>query len=782
MSQWRPGLFRAALTGPEMTTEIATARRRWATYWIIGIGLAVPGLFGNGIDWRGSAQLHTVMETASTLLAVLIGVMALVRYYSRPASLFLFIGAGFIGTAFLDGFHTIVTSTYFKPMMPSDLPSLIPWSWVASRQFLAILMFLSWLDWLRENRLGSAGRNFERVVYTGTAIFTLASFLFFAFVPLPRAYYPELLFQRPEEFAPALFFLLALIGYLRKGRWRNDAFEHWLVLSLIVGFVGQAAYMSLSGQLFDYEFDLAHALKKVSYICVLSGLLINMYVVFRREVATTRSLKASENRVRAIVDNIFDGIITINDRGIIQSINPATEEIFGYPASQLIARNIKMLTPEPHRSAHDGYIQNYLNTGEAKIIGIGREVEGQRADGSTFPMELEIAELWVAGERLFLGIVRDITERKKADQAKSDFVSTVSHELRTPLTSIKGSLGLIRSGSVGQLPEKLESMLEIAYNNSDRLVLLINDILDMDKINAGKMDFQMLPMEVISLIDDAIEANKGYGEEYGVSFVRLGLEEPALVLGDKDRLMQVMSNLMSNAAKFSPEGETVELSVSRRQDLIRVAVRDKGPGVSDEFKADIFEKFSQADSSDTRQKGGTGLGLSITKAIVKRHGGTIGFDSRAGSGATFYIDLPQLERPPEVSPPSANDDGKPRILHVEDNEDVRRVIAALLAGTAQVITAGSIGEARDLLRRQEFDLVILDLILPDGDGETLLPLPARPGRSRTPAIVFSVNDVSPRTTTGIKAVLVKSQTSNEHLLQTIRAVIEAGMANSHQEE
>ena len=256
--------------------------RRITAYWIIGLGLMLGYAATRGSIWIGGAQLHTVMEAVSTLLAMIVGTMALVRFYAKKNNTFLFIGTGFLGTSFLDGYHAIVTSAFFKPLMPSDLPALIPWSWVASRQFLSIFMFLSILAWLREQRLGESSRISERTVYVFATLFTLASFLFFAFVPLPPAYYPEIIFHRPEEFLPALFFAMALVGYLRKGEWRHDIFEHWLVLSLIIGCASQAGFMSFSGQLFDMEFDAAHLLKKVSYICVLTGLLINMLSIFRQ--------------------------------------------------------------------------------------------------------------------------------------------------------------------------------------------------------------------------------------------------------------------------------------------------------------------------------------------------------------------------------------------------------------------------------------------------------------------------------------------------------------------
>ena len=276
----------------------SASRRAWS-YGVVAIGLILGYGALRGSDWQGAAALHTVMESVSTLLAVIVGAMALVRYYTKKETIFLFIGAGFLGTAFLDGYHAVVTSAYFKPMMPSDLPSLIPWSWVASRQFLSIFMVLSWLAWLREERLGATGRFTETTVYLFSLVFTLASFLFFLTVPLPRAYYPELLFHRPEEFVPAAFFALALAGYLRKGHWKTDVFEHWLILSLIIGLVGQAAFMSFSGGLFDFEFDAAHLLKKVSYVCVLIGLLTNMSVTFRREESVSRELRL---RVEEAID------------------------------------------------------------------------------------------------------------------------------------------------------------------------------------------------------------------------------------------------------------------------------------------------------------------------------------------------------------------------------------------------------------------------------------------------------------------------------------------------
>ncbi len=266
-------------------------KKRKRVYYGLFILLFISYWLMRGNNWQGSTELHTIMEVIATLLAFIVGILALLRFYTKENNTFLFIGSGFIGTGLLDGYHAVVTSTFFIHYFPSVPSHLIPWSWIASRLFLSVLMLISWWAWKREGRLGEKGIISERLVFAGVGALTLISFLFFAFAPLPRAYYPELFFGRPEEFVPALFFLLALIGYLRKGWWKNSAFEHWLVLSLIVGFMGQAMFMSFSYHLFDFEFDAAHLLKKVSYICVLIGLLTNFYYLFRKSEKQTAELK-----------------------------------------------------------------------------------------------------------------------------------------------------------------------------------------------------------------------------------------------------------------------------------------------------------------------------------------------------------------------------------------------------------------------------------------------------------------------------------------------------------
>jgi signal transduction histidine kinase len=230
------------------------------------------------------------------------------------------------------------------------------------------------------------------------------------------------------------------------------------------------------------------------------------------------------------------------------------------------------------------------------------------------------------------------------DQMKNEFISTVSHELRTPLTSIKGSLGLISGGVAGNISPDTRHLVNIAEKNTERLLLFINDLLDMEKIESGKMDFNFDKLSVKSLIVRAIEVNSGYAKEHNITFLDISSDDDdddddVFVFADDDRLMQVMSNLMSNAAKFSPDGDVVEINTYRKGKIICISVTDRGPGIPEGFHSRIFKKFSQSDSSDTRKVGGTGLGLSICKVIIEKHNGHIGFNSVEGKGASFYIEL-----------------------------------------------------------------------------------------------------------------------------------------------
>jgi PAS domain S-box-containing protein len=362
------------------------------------------------------------------------------------------------------------------------------------------------------------------------------------------------------------------------------------------------------------------------------------------------SLRKSEAHLKAIIDNTIDGLITIDNKGIILRYNRGCEEIFGYTTNEALGRNVSMLMPKPDSDRHDSYLERYARTGEKRFIGVRREATGLHKKGHTVDLEVAVAEIKVGDEVLFSGIVRDITERKKIERIKSEFISMVTHELRTPLTSIVGSISLLRSGSLGPLPEKAQRMVGLAHDNGVHLTNLINDILDIDKIEGGHLTFRHVNSNLKTLIENAANLNAGCAKEHAATIVVDEIPPDIFIVTDPDRFQQIMGNLLSNAAKFSPPGGEVTVSAEARGPIVRISVCDQGPGIPEEFQTRIFSKFAQADSSDARQKGGTGLGLSIAKAIVERMGGRIGFETQAGKGATFYFDL--IAHRESVAPPS----------------------------------------------------------------------------------------------------------------------------------
>jgi PAS domain S-box-containing protein len=629
------------------------------------------------------------------------------------------------------------------------------------------------------------------------------------------------------------------------------------------------------------------------HLCYYEGFVFD--ITHRKQVEDT--LQRREIKHRALLDAMPDLMFFVNHEGTLLSYRAGKGRTWRVSLDALIGKRVTDLLPETSAHRSQQYIQKALATGTMQIFEFQFPIEGLLHDYE--------ARLVVSGYNEVLAIVREITERKKAERLKNEFVSIVSHELRTPLTSIRGSLGLIMGTMAQDLPPRARTMVEIAHKNSERLVSLVNDILDIDKIESGKMVFDLQPVELDSLLLQAIEANRAYGEQFGVTFVIETTLPNVQVYADSDRLLQVLTNLLSNAAKFSSQGSTVRLSLTRNasDSTLHVAVRDSGPGIPEEFQSHIFQKFAQADSSDTRQKGGSGLGLSISKAIIEKMGGKIGFESQTGVGTTFFFALPEwheegqvydsVQHHPRVlicedTPDLASmlslmlhhhgfntdiayntdqarqflannqyaamtldlvmpgqsgvdfirelrgqectrhlpivvvsaiaqqgrqeleggafevadwldktadhgqlvaavrraiarrTDEKPRILHIEDDSDVIEVVAAIIGDTAHMVNASNLEEARDQVQRQAFDLIILDLGLPDGSGLQLLPLLRDPTRKPVPIMIFSADEVGSDTAHHVAAALVKSRTSNAELLETIRSLIGMHTMEEHQ--
>jgi PAS domain S-box-containing protein len=512
------------------------------------------------------------------------------------------------------------------------------------------------------------------------------------------------------------------------------------------------------------------------YIMLLVTLLVSALSLelIRHSMRQREALRDGAARISTIVNNIVDGIVTVDADGAIESINQSAERMFGYGASEVLGKKFIVLLEEFCRNTYLDQLRDVSGDHVTHSF-LTDECEGlgQRQDGSTFPIELAINQVKVKGRRLLIHIVRDVTERKQADQKlrlaasvfenategivvtdldgtiqsvnpaylaitqyrgeellgknprllksgrqdrefyermwasingsghwqgeiwnqrkngeifpqwvsinaikdhrgrtsnyvgvawdiselkasqrmKEEFITTISHELRTPLTSVLGSLGMLTGNMTEQLPERAQRLIALAHSNSRRLVRLISDLLDIEKIEAGKMTFQFEPLELTALVYRVIEDSKALAEQAQVTISCQTLATDTWVNGDADRLMQALSNLLSNAIKFSPPGESVEVVVGAHGSMFRVEVTDHGPGIPKEFHSQIFKKFAQADQSNRGGKAGTGLGLSIVKLILQQHGGLIDFQSTSGVCTTFCIDLPRTDemRPATVA-------------------------------------------------------------------------------------------------------------------------------------
>ncbi len=510
-----------------------------------------------------------------------------------------------------------------------------------------------------------------------------------------------------------------------------------------------------------------------------------------QEAVETRdaSLRKSEAHLQAIVDNTIDGLITIDRRGIILRYNRGCEDIFGYTIDQAIGKNVSILMPRKEAAEHDGYLERYARTGQARFIGVQREVKGRHKDGRPIDLEVAIAEIKVGDDVLFSGIVRNITERKKIERIKSEFVSTVTHELRTPLTSIMGSLGLLRSGALGAVSEKSLRMINLAHDNGARLVNLINDILDIDKIEAGHLVLKQVSSNLKALIEQAADLNAACAEQHGATIRMDSIPDDIVVDTDPDQFQQVIGNLLSNATKFSPRGGQVTISTTMKGQMVHICIADHGPGIPVAFRDHVFQKFAQADSSDTRQKGGTGLGLSIAKAIIERLGGSIGFETQSGIGTTFHFDLParresvapatQVEpeidkgRVLRVNPRRQPQSGLARVLHVEDDAGTCAVVAESIADIAEVTSVPTAEQAREILIENSFDLIILDMLLPGENGDSVLRFLQERTTAPPRVLVFSVLEMSVSKWPPVMRALVKSRTDidtlRNHILELLNS-------------
>jgi len=611
-----------------------------------------------------------------------------------------------------------------------------------------------------------------------------------------------------------------------------------------------------------------------------------------RARAAEEALKASEATFRGAMEGASIGMALEELDGRWVSVNRALCRILGMEEADLLYLGPAAFT-HPVDAHADADQRRRLLAGEIASFQIEKRWRNRSGGVVWTHQSISLDQAADGSPRRLILQIQDITERRQIELMKSEFVSMVSHELRTPLTSIRGALGLVLGTMARDLPQRAVHLVDIAHKNSERLIPLVNDILDLDKIDSGMVRVDLAEADSVDLVRQAIEATRSFCDKYGVRVVAEIPATPAGIRVDEGRFIQVITNLLSNAAKFSPRDGTVEVALVIADRRVRVAVRDHGPGIPDEFRPKIFGRFAQADSATTRAKGGSGLGLHICRQLVSLMGGTIDFESTVGAGSTFWVEFPLIERlaepvdlmwvdrPPEapapdlrritylaadgpatdflvtaiaeagaeaspqltpetaavvvdvaaIATPAATDlrarldelgDGRPpvfllavgaadgeaaaaaraawaardiwtvepgaprqivgriaaitgaasrglpRILHVEDDDDLAAVVAAGLSGLADVTCVARATQALRVLAAERFDLVVIDPALPDGDG--LAPLVPRLAEMSIPFMILSADEWADEASSAV-ASLVKSRVDERQLVDTILSIL-----------
>jgi len=649
---------------PSLGRDRAGARA--AAYCALAAGLLLLFMAIRGADWTVSGSLPRAFELAAALIALVVGILALVRYYSRKNDTLLLIGSAMIGVAVLDTYHLFVTTGVPFPLMPAQSRVTEPWSWFSSRMFMSIMMLWSFTAWRRENRTGERGLSELRIYFEVGAI-TLLSIALFGLVSLPAAIRPTGPIPRPFELLPGALFATATIGYLSKGNWRKRPFEVWLIPALIVSAAIQWLFIPFSTSPVDAWATVSHVLKLLSYGYILIGLVASMFGLYRRleraalhiehsnealrgEIDDRKSAEAaarrSEERYRTILETIQEGYFEVDLAGNFVFWNESLADLLGYHPERLGGLNYRAYTRDPQSAAVFETFSQVYRTGQP-VKAFGWEIvrpDGTRryAEASAGPVRGEKGE--IVG---FRGIVRDVTQRRTAEErletksrelARSteelrQFASVASQDLLEPLRAVAGYTQLLARKYRGKLDGEADIFIRHSVEGIARMQRVLRDLIDYTRVHTHGRRFELVELD--GVLAGTLASLRPAIEEAGATITSDPLPE---VEADPTQMSQLLTNLIANAIKFRGERPpAIHVGAAKRPGEWLVTIRDNGVGVDPEERARIFEIFQRAHPRETHE--GTGIGLAICRRIVERHGGRIWVEPTPAQGATFALTL-----------------------------------------------------------------------------------------------------------------------------------------------
>ncbi|MFB3916749.1 MAG: response regulator [Terriglobales bacterium] len=744
--------------------------RRRTIYAATSAVLLAAWILVQNWTWLFSPQVRTLLELTAALLALTVGILAIVRFYSKKDNTFLFLGTGFTATGLLDGYHALVTDPAFIKYFPSVPSSLIPWSGFSSRLFLSALLCLSWIFWRREARGGEGARASEGMVCAIVSLTAMACLLLFAFIELPVGHLLSIpLFHRPQEFLPSCLFVLAFIGYFRKGQWKSDPFEHWLMLAIILC-ISQSLFVATSDKLCDLAHITAHVLKNLAYMCAFAGVIAALYrlslaqknavaertkklqeevserkraqeesvALLHREQLSLQRIQEERAFSEAVIEALPATVFLMDQAGRWLRWNRRLETMLGYSADELARMTPLDTVADEDKSLANKHIDLVFKDGgsETELLLLAK-------NGSKIPCYISGTRLFVHNKPCLLGAAIDITARKRAEaatlrakeaaeaasRAKSEFLANMSHEIRTPMNGIMGMAELALDTDL--TPEQRE-FISVVKSSANSLLNIINDILDFSKIEAGKLDLVSAEFDLHMMLAETMKSMGARADEKKLELAfEVFPEVPAVVVGDCYRLRQVIVNLVGNAIKFTETGNVLLEVHNERTDEDRVQLRfcvsDTGIGIPADKAQLIFSAFEQADTSTTRLYGGTGLGLAIASRLVHMMGGRIWMESQVGVGSTFYFTAGFGVGTPRTGKVAEPDELQGmHVLIVDDNDVNRRILTEMLCRWR--MRSHSVASGPAALKSLEkadaagdpFRLMLVDAQMPGMDGFTLI--------------------------------------------------------------